>query len=102
VKKAKIPEVEAHLATTQQLLHARSSAVVSVANSLKDAEARVAALASGGSEAGPQSQMASRMCQSKLWNSSDYRDYLSSITDYRHATDVKGYLNLIGEGNDAI
>jgi len=101
-KKAKIPEVEAHLATTQQLLHARSTAVVSVANSLKDAEARVAALASGGSEAGPQSQMASRMCQSKLWNSSDYRDYLSSITDYRHATDVKGYLNLIGEGNDAI
>lgn len=93
--------VEGQLAAAQQLLNARAQAFLAINENLENAKAREAE-ASGGDEAGAQSQMAKKMCQSKLWNAGDYQAYLLSITEYRHAADVKGYLNLIGEGNGAI
>ena len=86
---------------TQQLLNARAQAFIAINENLENAKAREAE-ATGGGEAGAQSMIAKKMCQSKLWNAGDYQAYLSSITEYRHAADVKGYLNLIGEGNDAV
>ena len=100
-RKAKIPVVEGQLVATQQLLNARAQALIAINENLENAKAREAE-AIGGGEAGAQNLMAKKMCHSKLWNAGDYQAYLSSITEYRHAADVKGYLNLIGEGNDAV
>lgn len=43
-----------------------------------------------------------RMCEDKLWHFGDYFAYAMSMIDYRQVMDMKGYLNLIKEGNDAI
>lgn len=96
-KKGKIPEIEAHLATTKKLLQERAEAVARLGQSLQSVETKEAAGASSAS-----SQIGNKMCQSKLMNVADYRLYLGSITDHRHATDVKAYINLIDEGSNAI
>jgi transcription elongation factor SPT6 len=43
-----------------------------------------------------------KMCKDKLWHYGDYFGYATSMIDYRQVMDMKGYLNLIKEGNDAI
>jgi transcription elongation factor SPT6 len=43
-----------------------------------------------------------KMCLDKLWHYGDYSEYVLTILEYRHVMDMKGYLNLIKEGNDAI
>ena len=43
-----------------------------------------------------------KMCIDKLWHYGDYSEYVLTILEYRHVMDMKGYLNLIKEGNDAI
>ena len=43
-----------------------------------------------------------KMCQDKLWHHGDYSQYVMSMIEYRQVMDMKGYLNLVKEGNVAI
>ena len=42
------------------------------------------------------------MCREKLLHHGDYAQYVLSILEFRHVMDMKGYLTLVKEGNEAI
>mmetsp|Transcript_14099 Transcript_14099/g.20794 ORF Transcript_14099/g.20794 Transcript_14099/m.20794 type:complete len:1665 (+) Transcript_14099:977-5971(+) len=98
-KKKLKSSLESRLKTVQELQEARAETVAQLATSLRVAEA-----ANANSLLTQSTVIATskKICQSKLLNVSDYRQYLSSLTDVRHVSDVSRYLNLIREGNEAV
>jgi len=48
------------------------------------------------------SQRSKKMAKDKLWHYGDYSQYVLSMTEYRQVMDMKVYLNLVKEGNEAV
>uniref|UniRef100_A0A7S4IZN9 S1 motif domain-containing protein n=1 Tax=Odontella aurita TaxID=265563 RepID=A0A7S4IZN9_9STRA len=108
-KKAQKSNLQSHLTTVKELLNVRAESVAQLTNSLKEAEERAASAdaaaadeAAAAAEASVALESSRKMCRAKLWNMADYSVYLSGLTDVRHVSDVRGYLGLLKEGNDAV
>lgn len=97
-KKKEKTTLSKHLSTIQSLLEARADKVSQLHARIKTIEAHNKAL----SDSGPVEKITKKITQHKLWNYSDYGEYLSMVTESRHILDLHGYLNLLKEGNDAI
>jgi len=89
--------IKGHLATVQEMLQDRAQRVADLAQALKNAQARTAVF-----DDGPSFNIAKKMCHAQLWNALDYKQYLMGLTAERHVDDMKQYLALLKEGNDAI
>jgi transcription elongation factor SPT6 len=96
-KKEKV-RLESHLATIQSLLEARADKVSQLESRVQVVDAQNRAL----NDPGPVERITKKMRRECLWNSGDYEQYLSRMSEGRHILDMNGYLNLIKEGNDAI
>ena len=70
-----------------------------LSSTLKSAEARNT---SSIESQGPALAIGKKMCRSQLWNTADYEQYSSSLTEEQHVDDMKKYLTLLREGNDSI
>lgn len=82
---------------------ARLDTAVHEAETAAAAEAPSAASLSGsGDDPTVAAALAKKMCRDKLWHYGDYSQYVSSMFEYRHVMDMRGYLNLVREGNNAI
>mmetsp|Transcript_12464 Transcript_12464/g.17799 ORF Transcript_12464/g.17799 Transcript_12464/m.17799 type:complete len:1447 (-) Transcript_12464:180-4520(-) len=98
-KREKIQSLDSHLKTVKELVKACADQVTRTATDLKAAEATHTDMINSQSDV---IQITKRISRSKLWNTADYRQYLSTLTEHRHVMDVYGYLNLLKEGNSAI
>ncbi|KAL7489403.1 hypothetical protein ACHAW6_014983 [Cyclotella cf. meneghiniana] len=103
--------LQSHLNTLSILLESQAEKVARLDAAYHDAEATAladaAASASSSSSTGHEDSNVlatyeKKMCREKLWHYGDYSEYILTILEYRHVMDMKGYLNLIKEGNDAI
>ena len=112
-KAAKLKEresLQSHLATITTLLESQSAEVARLNTLCKSKEAEAAASSLGVSSAeGPSdavidafSQRAKKMAKDKLWHYGDYSQYVMSMIEYRQVMDMKVYLNLMKEGNEAV
>jgi len=107
--KAKQKEsLKSHLSTITLLLDSQAKEVARLTTILREKEAHSAATALGvapseGSDiVHVSSTRAKKMCKDKLWHYGDYSEYVLSMIEYRQVMDMKGYLNLVKEGNEAI
>jgi transcriptional accessory protein Tex/SPT6 len=101
--------LQKHLNTLSLLLESQAEKVARLDAAFLDAEAAAEAVAAASSSTSalpedPNVVVANekKMCRDKLWHYGDYSEYILTILEYRHVMDMKGYLNLIKEGNDAI
>ena len=97
IKQQQKTTIESHLKTVQEMLLDRAQRVADLAQSLKTAQARNAV-----SNNGPSLIVTKKLCRAQLWNASDYKQYLLGLTDEHLVDDMKRYLALLKEGNDAI
>jgi len=93
--------LQSHLDTITTLLQTQSEQVARLDAAYHEAEAAAAAT-SRGERSNLIAALSKKLCRDKLWHYRDYNEYVSSILEYRHVMDIKGYLNLIKEGNQAI
>ena len=100
--------VQSHLSTITTLLSAQAEEVARLDALCKSKEAEAAASALGVSSSEGEaivnafSQRAKKMAKDKLWHYGDYSEYVLSMIEYRQVMDMKVYLNLIKEGNEAV
>ncbi|KAL7543962.1 hypothetical protein ACHAXR_013374 [Thalassiosira sp. AJA248-18] len=102
--------LQSHLSTLTTLLNSQSNEVARLDGLVREKEAESATLALGGSAAAPTddnlvnlyTSRSRKMCKEKLWHHGDYSQYVDSMIEYRQVMDMKGYLNLVKEGNEAI
>lgn len=96
--------LKSHLSTISTLLTTQSKEVARLDTLVREREAESAA--GGGSAEGEAMNVAAtrakKMCRDKLWHYGDYSQYVSSMIEHRQVMDMKGYLNLVKEGNEAI
>ncbi|CAJ1945658.1 unnamed protein product [Cylindrotheca closterium] len=98
-KKEKQETLKKHLSTIQALMEDRAEKVTDVQTKLASAQATSR---ESMQDQGPAQEVMRKTCRESLWNAEDIVDYLSGLTDMRHAVDLNMYLSLIKEGNDAI
>jgi len=101
--------LKSHLSTITTLLTAQAEEVARLDTLVREKEAEAAASGDGGPATVSQGEVmdliatrAKKMCKDKLWHYGDYSQYVSSMIEYRQVMDMKGYLNLVKEGNEAI
>ncbi|KAL7554309.1 hypothetical protein ACHAWF_017747, partial [Thalassiosira exigua] len=100
--------LKSHLSTLTALLNAQASEVARLDTLCREKEAEAAAASFGAAPSegdGIVSALAERTrktCRGKLWHHGDYEDYAGEMTEHRHVMDMKGYLALVREGNEAI
>jgi len=92
-------QLKKHLETVQSLLQDRAERVAQLSSQLQAAEIRnEQSLANQGLAL----NITKKMSCENLWNVQDYEDYLSTLTDECQIEDMKKFLSLLREGNDAI
>mmetsp|Transcript_31486 Transcript_31486/g.66230 ORF Transcript_31486/g.66230 Transcript_31486/m.66230 type:complete len:2030 (+) Transcript_31486:171-6260(+) len=110
-KEAKVKQKESlqsHLSTITTLLDSQAQEVARLVTLCREKEAESAAAALGvATSEGTDivnvfSARSKKMCKDKLWHYGDYSEYVLSMIEYRQVMDMKGYLNLVKEGNEAI
>ena len=106
-KEEKKQTLKNHLNTLNTLLSTQAEEVARLDATFHEAEAAANAAAAASSQGNGNSESISeesmaKMCRDKLWHYGDFSQYASSMTEHRHIMDMKGYLNLIKEGNEAI
>lgn len=107
-KEEKKESLRNHLNTLNTLLSTQAEEVARLDTAYHEAEAAASAAVATTSQQGNGSstviseESLAKMCRDKLWHYGDYSQYASSMTEYRHIMDMKGYLNLVKEGNEAI
>ena len=97
IKQQQKATIESHLKTVQEMLLDRAQRVADLAQALKTAQIRNTV-----SNTGPSLNVTKKLCRVQLWNASDYKQYLMGLTDEHLIDDMKRYLVLLKEGNDAI
>jgi len=105
-KSQELESLRSHLNAITALLNAQSTEVARLDSLCREKESL---MADGGSTTtirapsfGAISVKGKMMCKDKLWHYGDYSEYVLSMTEYQQVTDMKVYLNLIKEGNQAI
>ena len=105
-KSQELESLRSHLNAITALLNAQSTEVARLDSLCREKESL---LADGGGtttirapSSGAISVKGKKMCKDKLWHYGDYSEYVLSMTEYQQVTDMKVYLNLIKEGNQAI
>jgi len=101
--------LKSHLTTITTLLTSQAEEVARLDTLTREKEAESTASAAGGAPSTSQGEAmnvfaarSKKMCKDKLWHYGDYQQYVSSMIEYRQVMDMKGYLNLVKEGNEAI
>lgn len=107
--------IKSHLETVESLIESQATESGRLADLVRRKEeslAEAASAAAAEAASAPSSPSARdrevrasvrrKSCRSKLYNHPDYSDYIDSMIDYRHVMDMRGYLNLIREGNEAV
>jgi transcription elongation factor SPT6 len=106
-KEEKKGTLKDHLNTLNTLLSTQAEEVARLDTAYHEAEAAASAAIAASSQGNGNFESISeesmaKMCRDKLWHYGDYSQYVSSMTEHRHIMDMKGYLNLMKEGNEAI
>ena len=91
--------MRAHLTTTETLSQVFAEQLDALSSSLRTLEHTQLA---NGNDIYDMNRRSKKMSLSMLLNHLDYKQYLTTITEYRHAMDIYGYLSLLREGNEAI
>lgn len=100
--------LQSHLSTLTSLLGAQANEVARLDKVVHEKEAESAAQSVGAPVSEGEdivnifTARSKKMCKDKLWHHGDYSQYVSSMIEYRQVMDMKGYLNLVKEGNEAI
>ena len=97
-KKKEKERISSHLETIQSLLEARADKVSQLQARVTEVDEQNKAL----NDPGPVERITKKMCRDRLWSTSDYSLYLSTLDQTRHIFDMSAYLNLLKEGNNAI
>lgn len=103
-KEAKAKQKESlrsHLSTLTSLLGAQATEVARLDALRREKEGENGGDA-GADDVPSSSRRAEKMCRDKLWHYGDYSEYVLSMIEHRQVMDMKGYLNLVKEGNEAI
>ena len=95
LKEVQKASLQGHLVTVQEMLQDRAQRVADLAQAYTTAKSRQV-------DEGPSLVVNKKMCRAQLWNAMDYKQYLLGLTDERHVDDMKRYLALLKEGNEAI
>lgn len=99
-KLSKKKDIKAHLETVQTLIKAQGEKVSQLETQVAEGAASITA---DDVDAYTQSQKTlSKICRDELWSWGEYHQYLSTITEVRHVSDVARYVQLLQEGNEAL
>lgn len=103
--------LKSRLSAIEAQLTAQAEEVSRLDTLVRDKEAESTSNNADGAAAAPSQEvkaagfsaaLSKKMCSDKLWHYGDYSQYVNSMIEYRQVMDMKGYLTLVKEGNEAI
>lgn len=99
-KANKKKDIKAHIETVRTLIKALGEKVSQLETQVVEG---AAAVTNDDIDEYTQSQKTlAKICQDELWSWGEYHQYLSTLTEVRHVSDVARYVQLLQEGNEAL